>query len=237
MKKLFVSSAFICYAQEQAPVPKVFITGLAGEKDVKVLKAGTINWIDAQENMELSEGDRIKAGDNSGASIKYEDGAIVDIIKGSNLVLAQLRDSENPDKNQNQLILESGYMHALFEKIPAGEESRFEIRTSTAVCGVLGTKIYIDDQSGTVYVVEGTLTIINMVTGEEYIIEAGNSVQINPDGTVTGPQAYSQEELDKIIESFDILGIDVLGYTPPVGGGPGDPVVFTLELEQPASKI
>jgi co-chaperonin GroES (HSP10) len=232
-----VLASYVCNAQEQTIASKVLITGIAGEGDVKVLKAGTTNWIDAQENMELSEGDRIMTGDNSGASIKYEDGAIVDIIMGANIVVAQLRDVNNPDKTQNIFNYESGYMHGLFEKIPAGEESRFEIRTSTAVCGVLGTKIYIDDKSGTVYVVDGALTIINMITGDEYIVEAGSSVQINPDGTVTGPQPYSQEELDKIIALFDIMGIDVLGYSPPVGGGPGDPGAFTLELEQPASTI
>jgi hypothetical protein len=232
---LVMSFAGISFAQAPAGV---YLTGIAGQGDVKILKAGTVNWIDAYENMVLSEGDRIRTGIDSGASIRYDDGAIIDITNGANLALGQFRDPANPAKQTNKLSLETGYMHGLFEKVPAHGESRFEVRTPTAVCGVLGTKIYIDADTGTVFVLEGSLTMVNLTTGETFTVSAGTSITINPDGSTSGMQTLSEEAIQEIADTFEVIEIDVLGYTPPADPTePGAVVTFTPETEQVASKI
>jgi hypothetical protein len=227
----------ICSALEPI-TSRVYITAIAGDKDVQVLKVSTIGWAQAEVGMVLSEGDRIKTGANSGASIKYDDGAVIDIASSANLVLAQLRDSSNSGKKQNKLVLESGIMHGLFEKVAPGEASRFEIKTPTAVCGVLGTKIYIDTTTNTVYVLEGSLTVVNMETGESYTVDAGNSIAINTDGSTSGSQPYSDAEIQEVAGQFEAIEIDILGYTPPADTtDPNAVIQFTPEVEEPASKV
>lgn len=216
---------------------KVIITGITGEGDVQVLRPGSQGWIPAQENMALNEGDVIMTGANSGASIKYDDGAIIDLVKESRFTVAQLRDVNNLDKQQNVLSLETGYLHGLFEKIPDGEESRFVIKTPTAVCGVLGTKIYIDADTGTVYVTEGTLTIINTVTGETYTVTAGNSITINTNGSTSGAQPYSEAAIKAIEDTFVEMDIDILGYSSVTTGGGESIIQFTPGVDDGASAI
>jgi hypothetical protein len=239
---LIVAVSFmVCFAGASsalAAASGVYLTGIAGAGDVQVFRADTMQWQKAVENMKLVEGDRIKTGSDSGASIRYDDGAIIDITKGADLVLTQLRDPSDSSKKLNKLSLETGLMHGLFEKIPAGEESRFEIKSPTAVCGVLGTKIYIDADTGTVFVLEGTLTMVNLTTGESFTVESGSSVTVNVDGSTSGVQAVSEAQVQEITETFEVIEIDVLGYTPPADPTePGAVVEFTVEAEEVASKI
>jgi hypothetical protein len=74
-----------------------------------------------------------------------------------------------------------------------------------------------------------------MVTGEEYTVNAGEIIGISPEGTVTGPQEATQEQIEQMTSQFIPLDVDVLGYV--VTGAGGDPVIFTPEPEEPASKI
>jgi hypothetical protein len=103
---------------------------------------------------------------------------------------------------------------------------------------VLGTKLYIDTTTNTVYVLEGSLTVVNMETGETYTVDAGSSIAINTDGSTSGPQPYSEAEIQEVAEQFEAMEIDVLGYTPPADTtDPNAEIQFTPEVEEPASKI
>lgn len=208
---LAVSVVHSCCADEITSPAKVIITALTGEKDIQFLKPATTSWVKLQEDMVLNEGDRIRTGADSGVSIKYKDGAIIDFVKVSDLTVTQLRQIDNPDKKRNILNIKTGYMHGYFEKIAPYEESKFEIRTPTAVCEVLGTKIYIDAYLGTVYVTDGTLSIINIITAETYTVAAGNSITINTDGSTAGAQPYSSVSIESIKNTFKVLDIDVSG--------------------------
>ena len=232
-----ITAVQLSYAADAVTQPKVIITGISGEGDVQVLQAGTNSWINAEENMVLHEGDLVLTGADSGASIKYTDGAIVDLVKESRFNVAVLRDANNPNRQQNVLSIESGYMHGLFEKISSTEESKFTVKTPTAVCGVLGTKIYVDADTGTVYVTEGVLSIVNTVTGETVTVSAGNSITINTNGSTTGAQPYSEAAIESVANTFTVMDIDVLGYTA-VPTDEGEIIIeFTPVTEQVASKI
>ena len=234
---LAVSVISSSYAVETTSSAKVMITGITGDKDVDILRASDDSWAKAQENMILYEGDRIRTGADSGASIKYDDGAIIDLVMESNLIITQLRDPNDSKKKLNIMSLKTGYMHGLFDTIGENEESKFEIRTPTSVCGVLGTKIYIDADTGTIYVTEGTLTIVNISTGESYTVSAGSSISISSDGSTAGAQPYSEATIETVEDTFEAMEIDVLGYTA-VETDEGEVIIeFTPDVEQVASTI
>jgi len=117
-----------------------------------------------------------------------------------------------------------------------GEESHFEVKTPTSVCGVLGTTIYIDSSTGSVYVAEGTLTVRNNATGEEYTVEAGEIISIAPDGSTGGAQGATEEQVQHMLNNFAGLDINILGYSLTGDPDEDDFIIFTPGLEEAATR-
>jgi hypothetical protein len=80
-----------------------------------------------------------------------------------------------------------GELRMIITKMKA--QSDFSVKTPNAVYGATGTMFYVKvTPTGTsVYVSEGSITVLNPVDGKTYTVTAGYMLTFNADGTVTGP--------------------------------------------------
>ena len=246
MRKLFTFAAilaaviFIVSASYAQPVNEGDISGTALIEsvagNVRIIKADSSDEVQAEPGMIVYSGDMVKTyGMNANAGIRFEDGTLINITQDSELSLEQIRSMQDRPGEKTTLNLEKGYMHAVFAKLGPSEESRFRVKTPTAVCGVLGTTIYIDAATGTVYVSEGMLKVVNIVTGQEYEVYAGEIITINIDGTTEGSQPATEGQIENMLSKFTASSIEVLGYS--VVSGYEPEILFTPDPEEPASRI
>ena len=115
------------------------------EGDVQVMLKGQGIWRDAQEGMELTEGDVIKTGRNGAALLNIEGdskGSLVRMREDTRLNLDILKEDMATDKKVTVLDVSIGKILIQAEKLKEG--SRFEVKTPTSVVGVRGTKFAVE---------------------------------------------------------------------------------------------
>ena len=118
---------------------KVSAKMIAVDGDVQVVRAGGEKAFKAFLNMRLTEGDRIITGPKGGAKIQMDDEVIITLAENTRIYLSELRGSQGA--NQSSIDLQSGGVGSSVNK-KLKENSRFEIKTPTAVMGVRGTEFF-----------------------------------------------------------------------------------------------
>jgi hypothetical protein len=143
------------------------------EGDVQVIRAGGEKPFKAFVNMRLTEGDRIITGSNGTAKVQMEDDVIITLAENTRIYLSELRGSQGAQ--QSSINLQSGAVGSSVGK-KLTDNSRFEIKTPTAVMGVRGTEFFTQYYNGNVdvRVVNGTVEV---------------SVSVTETGGVAGPGA------------------------------------------------
>ncbi len=146
--------------------------------DVKVLKKGQDSWQKAAQNMQLLKGDSLRTGwGNSFAELCFNYDAkgkkknVVKVCSKTTITLNAVTPA------RTQIGLKKGELYCLVEKME--EDSSFEVRTSTAICGARGTgwrikynpKIVILCYENAVYI--QPLDENGNPVGEGYILEEG----------------------------------------------------------------
>jgi ferric-dicitrate binding protein FerR (iron transport regulator) len=102
-----------------------------------------------KENDTVAEADKIKTEPRGRARIVLHDGSILNLGSGS-----QMEVKAAPQGSQvGQMLLTYGRIRASVVAAATASRSPFEIRTKTAVCGVLGTDFFVDTRGGWTHVI------------------------------------------------------------------------------------
>jgi len=112
------------------------------EGTVFVMKAGTDDWIEAEVEMSLEDGDIIKTGDDSSAEITFFDGSTVELQPGTEIEIVSLDISA--DTGSTTITFEQTIGATISRVIniidPA---SRYEVETLSGVAAVRGSVLVV----------------------------------------------------------------------------------------------
>ena len=122
----FLSSNFILAQAPSRQAEIIFVKG-----DVKIQRAGKVEWLDAKKGMRLSDGDTAKTGKASSVEIA------VDMDKKNVVRLEENSTAILRGRWLRQIELPNGRIRSLIKKLR--KDSSFEIRTPTAVAGARGS--------------------------------------------------------------------------------------------------
>jgi len=148
-------------------------------RNASVVKAKDgVNWNDL---LKTDTAGRMRIG--------LDDGSILSVGTSSQLRVVK----HDAQLQQTQLELGYGKLRSQVSKLTR-QGSQFEVRTPTAVAGVIGTDFYLEaGPNGTKLVVyEGIVVLTPIVAGalaasQAVQVKAGYSADVNQDGTISGP--------------------------------------------------
>jgi len=123
---LFLSSNFIFAQASSREAEIIFVKG-----EVKIQRAGEVEWVDAKKGMRLSDGDTAKTGKASSVEIAF------DMDKKNVIRLEENSTAILRGRWLRQIELPNGRIRSLIRKLR--KDSSFEIRTPTAVAGARGS--------------------------------------------------------------------------------------------------
>ncbi|HYE81342.1 MAG TPA: FecR domain-containing protein [Clostridia bacterium] len=157
------------YAENNLRVAK--IAKLSG--DVTVMKSGGEKSFPAFKNMGLLQGDKLVTGADGAVTLELDSDKEVVISKNTQLVLSELMTALKGSSGSTTLNLLGGQVMVNVKKKLDGD-SKFEIKTPTAVMGVRGTRFFVGYSGGVteVAVFEGNVRV------------ASYRLEEQPDGTV-----------------------------------------------------
>ena len=139
----------------------------------------------AEVGSQLPPGTRIRTGADGSAEIVFEDGSKLVLRSNSSMVLSQ---QKRQKQKKSSILLFFGRAWSKVNKA-VGSDTKFEIKTANAVCGVRGTEfetIVAADGSLRVQVTEGQVGV-NADDGEA-VLDPGQEVEGNEGGlNASGP--------------------------------------------------
>ena len=170
---ILVASTLIGCEGGGSPCPSTLTILSITEGEVSVMKEGTNDWVPAEPEMELKEGDTIETGGNSSAEITFFDGSTMELEAGTEIKILSLdivcATSVSTITMQQTLGTTVSRVTKLLDP-----GSSYEIETPTGVAGVRGsTMIVTVGGNGT--------TLITNEEGNVYAIGQGMELQI-PEG-------------------------------------------------------
>lgn len=129
----------------------------------------------ASASMKVQWNDEVKTGQQGLARIVLDDGSILTVSKNSSMHVRK-------DPEATRVHLAAGQMRAQVAKQSAGHA--FELRTDTAVCGVLGTDFEVEssEEFTQVRVHEGQVRMTSGKTGRTQILNKGEVAHALKDG-------------------------------------------------------
>ncbi|MEA3306030.1 MAG: FecR family protein [Candidatus Omnitrophota bacterium] len=191
---------------------------------VEIIKAGEVTAVPAQNGMILNIGDTIRTGDDGSTSISFLPKNVIQVSGGSELTIEEYMLDEQTYALDIKLNLTVGRLMAVLKDLPP--ESNFEIKSPTAVAAVRGTVYYVGSD-GRIYVEEGSVTVTNLLTGDEFVVFAGQFTVIREDGTAEPPREASAGEVEDLVSDFTPLEAEP--YEPPERPG----IVITPNVSDP----
>ncbi|NQT95790.1 MAG: FecR domain-containing protein [Candidatus Omnitrophica bacterium] len=161
-----------------------------------IKKSHATSWDEIERDMQLSNGDTIRTAKDSAVEVKFGKGGNNIIAATDNTTIELEQITLSGDKKIN---LKEGQVLSLLEELDS--DSTFEVKTPTAVCGVMGTGFEADAAGGitTVKVYEGQVRVkpagIRGIIGGEVIVEEGNMTTIEKAKVPDKPRPLSDEDL------------------------------------------
>jgi len=144
----------------------------------------TRNGALARAKEEVNWNDVLRTEGAGRARVQLRDGSILSLGSNSELKITQ----HDPATQQTEVELNYGRVRSRVVQItkPGG---KFQVKTPTAVAGVVGTDYIVVYEGGNMQVIvfSGQVVIISATGQVLATVNAGQMVTINPDGTVTGP--------------------------------------------------
>lgn len=158
---------------------------------VYVKKSGGEKKISAFKGMRLKKGDTIITGKKSSATLDIDSDKEVTVGDNTQLSITELSKEIAKNSSKSSFTLQAGKVWANV-KTKLNKDSKFQIKTSTTIAGVRGTKFYVSQEEGQseIAVLEGT------VYAETYIPAT------QPDG------APNIEKVEKVLEKDQHLKVD-----------------------------
>ena len=122
-----------------ASIPRVAKISYTTGK-VEVQRAGTNTWIQAKMNMSLYVSDQVRTAKNGMSEIMLDDGSIIRLKPNSNLEIMELVQEEKGAAKKSIFGFSKGKLWSKVTKM-LDTQSKFEVRTPTAIAGVRGTQL------------------------------------------------------------------------------------------------
>lgn len=171
---------------------KAKITAVSG--NVRVRSRGSITWHDAKVNELLSAGDTIETKDNGKIEIRLDNGNVIDLKPDSKLVLQKLTQDTKSGDYQNLFESSQGRLRAKVSKLKG--DSKFEIKTPTALAAVRGTTMFLNilpDRTNA-YFEDGNGSLKNLFSNVTKTVPGGMSAYAESNGKISEPAAPSDAE-------------------------------------------
>jgi ferric-dicitrate binding protein FerR (iron transport regulator) len=154
--------------------------------------------LDVAENIEVAENDQVRTQSNGRVRIVLNDGSILSVGQNSFLTVK----ASTAEGRAGSLDLRYGKVRAVVSASLAGA-TPYSIRTNTAVCGVLGTTVFVDATRGVTRVANLSDEPNSRVRVASSDPRAGGAVVLNPGegtsvaaGRAPGPaRRWSPEEV------------------------------------------
>lgn len=136
--------------------------------------------------------DELRSGPGGRARVNLNDGSILSLGSESSLRITQ----HDPTAQQSELDLNYGRLRSRVQRL-LQPNAKFEIRTPTAVAGVIGTDFFLDAAPDftSLIVFEGNVRLTLLKTGATLSIAAGRKLIVHSDGHVEGPTTATPAEI------------------------------------------
>ncbi|MEY2423268.1 MAG: FecR protein [Acidimicrobiaceae bacterium] len=149
----------------------------------------------ANDGQRLSLGDTVKTNGTGFAQVNYHDGSLTRLDANAQFTLTDLSTAAQAQRVVG--TLDGGRAWSNVQKVTSSD-GRYEIDTSVATASVRGTRFNTDctaaDHSCTFTVIEGTVTVTPK-GGPPIDLQAGESITVHADGTVTAKTTLTPEQL------------------------------------------
>jgi len=182
------------------------------EGNVLVMKVGTNNWVDAQIGLVLEEGDIIKVGNDSQASITFFDGSTIELETGTEIEIETLESADTENFETITIQQRIGRTISRVKKL-ADPAARYEIETPSGVAAVRGTTMVI------------------------YVDPEGNSQVFNEEGSVVVIAQGVEVQIPEGMQSMIISGQPPSLPAPAGGGGAGSIKIIRYTMPQEGDTI
>ena len=164
---------------------KTILSNIQGE--VLVKRAGSTEWVKAEDQMVLDQGDALKSGTAASAMVTFFDGSIIELKANTQI---EIRELVQGKPSNIKLKQELGETISKVGKL-VDPASRYEIETPAAIAAVRGSSMLVRvgaDGTTIVQNLEGKISVI--ARGIEVSIPEGGTSTVKP-GEPPGPITYS----------------------------------------------
>jgi hypothetical protein len=198
------------------------IVKLSGE--VKVKRAGETTWRDAALHDVLGTGDYIQTKESGKVEFKLDNGHIITLKSNSTIILKKLMRDVNTGDEENLFESNLGNIRAKVQKLKGN--SKFEIKTPTAVAAVRGTTMYLMILPGltTIFSEDGDSTLTSLISQISKTVQDGQTSSADDQGNVSDSTDTTDDQKSKWTGGWGDTG-EAEPYTEPgggEGGGGGD---------------
>lgn len=166
-----------------------------GKVNIRTAKQTSFS-IPAKMSMGLMKDDAIRTEEDGFAAIVFNtDKSLVKIRKNSEMEIKEDYAGRTIKMNQGRILV----------NITPGVMKSYRVETPTSVASVKGTKFWVltDQYGDRFYGIEGTVEIMNLITGIESMMQAGQMVISTTDGQIINlpvePQDIPKDEDESVI--------------------------------------
>lgn len=198
----------IVYAQEA--LRAATLSDFTG--DVSIMKAGGEKAIKGFKQMSLTQGDRIITGQNASATLDIDKDITLYVGENTRMLISELIASAEADSESTSLDLQTGGVWTWIKKA-LNINSKFEIKTPTAIMGARGTQFYTSyaDNTTDVSVLSGAVSISSYTAA---VNENGSVEQITLEVILENNQSITldakpNELIDFITEELELEKMDL----------------------------
>lgn len=170
--------------------------------EVRIYKKGADDWRPVKVHEIFQEGDKLQTGANGTAEIRSGNGNIIILLANAELEAVTLAFDEKNGTYENTYKAEMGKIKAVVEKL--GTNSKFQIKTPTAICGVRGTVMYLDIQpnSTQAFYEGGNGYMMSAATSQVQELAAGQNAACDMGGIISTPLYTSTDQHMSLEQNF-----------------------------------
>lgn len=228
MKKIFLL-VFLFFQNLYSDEYGVFMV-VKGKVRIENAQAST----EAKVNSKIQVGDTVVTENDSRAKIVMSDRNIINVSPNTKLKIEKYTNTES-DKNVNLNLIEGKVRNDVEQKYD-NKNSKFEVRTATAVAGVRGTQFITSYDKTTktteVVTLRGKVTFQSTTIGgkessvQPVIVDKGERSQVNEDSQPAPPVKIPEKEIRQIERETSVKRKQRdeggANNAPPSSGRPGD---------------
>jgi len=197
---VFILTLFICtsFIYADSSMRSARVSDVTG--DVKIRKAGGEKLFPAVNGMGLTQGDAVICGKDGIAVLKMDEDKEIKIANNTQIMISQLIKTAADAGEQTSLSLLSGKVLITISK-KLTKDSKFDIKTPTAVMGVRGTQWYslISNGRTNIGVITGIVSVTNSTSGTSADVPAMTTTEVTADTPTVPTQSLELKALDLFV--------------------------------------